>query len=86
MVAGEFGCVRVWVDCGAYLGDVLDTLDGHAAHWAFYSFREDVWEGMDYEIPPSFPAGRVYGLREQGRGGEVPLDGPLMDIIRSRMR
>ncbi len=86
MVAGEFGCVRVWTDCGDYLGDVLDTLNAHGAHWAFYSFREDVWEGMDYEIPPAFPAGQVYALREQGRGDKVPLDSPLMDIIRRRMR
>jgi endoglucanase len=86
MVAGEFGCVRVWVDCGAYLADVLDTLNGHGAHWAFYSFREDVWEAMDYEIPPAFPAGQVYWLREQGQGGKVPLDGPLMGVIKSRMR
>ncbi len=85
MVAGEFGCVRVWVDCGTYLADVMDTLNGHGAHWAFYSFREDVWEGMDYEIPPAFPAGQVYHLREQHRGAAVPLDGPLMGVIRSRM-
>ncbi|MFG6413224.1 glycoside hydrolase family 5 protein [Roseateles sp. DC23W] len=86
MVAGEFGCVRVWVDCAAYLADVLDTLNGQGAHWAFYSFREDVWEGMDYEIPPAFPAGRVYHLREQGKGDAVPLDGPLMRVIQRRMR
>lgn len=86
LVAGEFGCVRVWTDCGAYLGDVLDTLNAHGAHWAFYSFREDVWEGMDYEIPPAFPAGQVYYLREQGRGDKVPLDSPLMEVIRRRMR
>lgn len=86
MVVGELGCVRVWTDCGAYLADVLDTLNGHGAHWAFYSFREDVWEGMDYEIPPTFPSGRVYGLRAQGQGGQVPLDGPLMDVIKRGMR
>ncbi|MDR7332427.1 cellulase family glycosylhydrolase [Roseateles asaccharophilus] len=85
LVAGELGCVRVWEDCGAYLADVLDTLNGHGAHWAFYSFREDVWEGMDYEIPPAFPAGQVYDLREQGKGRVVPLDSPLMGVIRSRM-
>lgn len=86
MVAGELGCVRVWQDCGAYLGDVLDTLNAHGAHWAFYSFREDVWEAMDYEIPPAFPAGQVYHLREQGQGDKLPLDSPLMGVIQRRMR
>ncbi len=85
VVAGEFGCVRVWTDCGAYLGDVMDTLNSHGAHWAFYSFREDVWEAMDYEIPPAFPAGQVYYLREQGKDDKVPVDGPLMAIIKTRM-
>lgn len=86
MVAGEFGCVRVWTDCGAYLADVLETLNGHGSHWAFYSFREDVWEGMDYEIPPGFPAGRVYELRAQGQGDKVPLDSALMGVIKRAMR
>lgn len=84
MVAAEFGCVRVWKDCGAYLNDVMDTLNSHGAHWAFYSFREQ-WDAMDYEIPPEFPAGQVYYLREQGKADKIPRNGPLMDIIKSKM-
>lgn len=50
MVAGEFGCMRRQLFCQTYLEDVLTALDGHGAHWAFYSFREDSWDGMDYEL------------------------------------
>lgn len=50
MVAGEFGCMRMWSGCAAYLQDVLSALDQAKIHWAFYSFREDVWDGMDYEL------------------------------------
>jgi len=50
MVAGEFGCVRMLNDCRQYLNDVLSVLDKNQAHWAFYSFREDSWDAMDYEL------------------------------------
>ena len=33
-----------------YLEDVLTALDRDDLHWAFYSFREDAWDGMDYEL------------------------------------
>ena len=33
-----------------YLTDVLTALDSNTLHWAFYSFREDSWDGMDYEL------------------------------------
>jgi len=50
MVAGEFGCVRQLSGCQVYLEDVLKVLDKKKIHWAFYSFREDNWDGMDYEL------------------------------------
>ncbi|MBZ9655084.1 glycoside hydrolase family 5 protein [Phyllobacterium lublinensis] len=50
LVAGEFGCMRRLAGCKAYLDDVLTGLDGNNLHWAFYSFREDSWDGMDYEL------------------------------------
>jgi len=30
--------------------DVLKPLGASDVHWAFYSFREDAWDGMDYEL------------------------------------
>lgn len=86
VVAGEFGCVRQWTDCAAYLADVTEILDRRDIHWAFYSFREDVWDAMDYEIPPSFRSGQFYFLSEQGKSSRIPRDGPLMSIIKARMR
>lgn len=53
MVAGEFGCIRVLSGCRQYLEDVLSVLDKKQAHWAFYSFREDSWDAMDYELGKS---------------------------------
>jgi len=50
MVMGEFGFVRRLPGCRQYLEDVLNFADGVRLHWAFYSFREDGWDGMDYEL------------------------------------
>ncbi|MBE1207254.1 glycoside hydrolase family 5 protein [Aminobacter carboxidus] len=50
VVAGEFGCMRRLPFCTQYLEDVLAPLDADKLHWAFYSFREDAWDGMDYEL------------------------------------
>lgn len=86
IVAAEFGCMRRWPDCGAYLTDVLDAVEARGGHWAFYSFREDEWEGMDYELPASLPPGRFYWLTEEGRADELPRDGALMELLRDRMR
>lgn len=50
LVVGEFGCMRRLPGCRQYLEDVLSVLDRNQLHWAFYSFREDSWDGMDYEL------------------------------------
>lgn len=87
MVTGELGCVRQWVDCAAYLEDVLSTLDGYGGHWAFYSFREDVWDAMDYELAPDVTSGQFYYLQEQGKGDKLKRDPhPLMDVIKRHMK
>ena len=50
IVMGEFGCIRKLPGCSQYLEDVLSVMDKKQAHWAFYSFREDSWDAMDYEL------------------------------------
>ena len=86
VVMAEFGCMRRWADCGAYLTDVLDAVEGRGGHWAFYAFREDEWEGMDYELPASVAPGRFYWLTEQGKADRLPRDGALIRILGERMR
>jgi hypothetical protein len=87
VVASEFGCMRQWVDCGTYLRDVLDVLDGYQTHWAFYSFREDGWDGMDYELAPEVQSGDFYWKIEQGKGDELKrTPHPLLDIIEAHVK
>lgn len=85
VVVGEFGCMRRWADCGAYLIDVIDAIDARGGHWAFYAFREDVWDGMDYELPSSLKPGRFYQLTDQGKSEELPRNGVLMQLLKAHM-
>jgi hypothetical protein len=50
IVVSEFGCMRrnPWAE--NYLSDILTILEDRKYHWAFYAFREDGWDGYDYEI------------------------------------
>lgn len=67
LVAGEFGCMRRLPGCRQYLEDVLGTLDRANLHWAFYSFREDSWDGMDYELGSAKAPWAYWQAIEQGR-------------------
>lgn len=71
LVVGEFGCMRRLPGCSQYLEDVLTVLDRNQLHWAFYSFREDNWDGMDYELGSAKLAWRYWQAIEQG--APVPL-------------
>src|SRR5690606_39285128 len=33
VVAAEFGCMRLWADCGTYLADVMDAVEERGGHW-----------------------------------------------------
>ncbi len=66
LVVGEFGCMRRLPGCTEYLEDVLSVMDRHRLHWAFYSFREDNWDGMDYELGSAKVPWRYWQAIEQG--------------------
>ncbi|WP_255478873.1 glycoside hydrolase family 5 protein [Pantoea sp. ME81] len=72
MVVGEFGCVRTLPGCTQYLEDVLKVLDQQQSHWAFYSFREDSWDGMDYELGDKKVPWQYWQAAEQNLPDTVP--------------
>jgi len=86
VVVAEFGCMRRWADCATYLSDVIDAVDARGGHWAFYAFREDAWDGMDYELPSGLMPGQFYWRMEQGQADTLPRDGALMELLRARMQ
>jgi HEAT repeat protein len=83
LVNGEFGCYRRNDGCQAYLTDVIAALNAHNLHWAFYSFREDEWNGMDYEVGTRGLGAEYWAAKEAGQRPEIPRhDNPLFDVIK----
>lgn len=59
IVAAEFGANRKLPGVAQYLSDNVSAFNENGWHWAFYSFREagwdgveNGWDGMDYELGP----------------------------------
>lgn len=50
IIVGEFGIDRRIGGAQRYLADLIAQFNRHGWHWLFYSFREDDWPGMDYEL------------------------------------
>ena len=87
IVAGELGCMRRWADCPRYLEDVLTALEDDGLHWAFYAFREDVWDGMDYELGAAKVPWPYWDAVAQGKPYALPR-GPnrVFEPISRRLR
>lgn len=66
MVIGEFGCGRRCAGAGQYLADLVREFDRQGWHWMLYSYREDDWEGMDYELGSGAPPGWYWDAAEAG--------------------
>jgi sugar phosphate isomerase/epimerase len=87
LVAGEFGCMRRLPFCPQYLEDVLTVLDEAKVHWAFYAFREDAWDGMDYELGAGPVDWRYWDAMEKGLPDSVARKpGPQFEPIRRRLQ
>jgi endoglucanase len=50
ILVGEFGAHRTTKGIENYFSDLIDIFNKNKWHYAFYSFREDNWDGMDYEL------------------------------------
>ncbi|NQD77227.1 cellulase family glycosylhydrolase [Pseudomonas sp. CrR7] len=86
LVVGEFGCMRRLPGCKQYLEDVLSVLDRNQLHWAFYSFREDNWDGMDYELGSAKVPWRYWQAIEENAPDPLPRNGtPEFEPIRKRL-
>jgi hypothetical protein len=50
ILVGEFGGHRSSPGLDQYFEDLITIFEEHGWHFAFYAFREDSWDGMDYEL------------------------------------
>ena len=79
---GEFGLHRMSKGAARYLDDLLAVVQKNQWHWAFYSFREDTWRGMDYEVGTKPLGWRVWKAIKEGRKPKIiRKKNPLFSVI-----
>ncbi len=66
ILVGEFGCDRTAIGAEMYLKDLIAIFNEQKWHWAFYSFREDCWDSMDYELGAGKLDWRYWEAYEKG--------------------
>lgn len=83
----EFGCYRRNVGCRQYLEDLLSLANDLQLHWAFYSYREDEWDGYDYELGEGPMGWEYWQALERGEKPVVPRKNtPLFQVIQQGMK
>ncbi|HDS1303127.1 TPA: glycosyl hydrolase, partial [Stenotrophomonas maltophilia] len=74
------------------LQDVLQVLEQEKVHWAFYAFREDAWDGMDYELGDGPLPWSYWQAQEKGktvappRSMQAPLLAPILERLKAGNR
>ena len=68
------------------IATVRAARDRAGAHWAFYAFREDAWDAMDYELGKGKVDWRYWEAMEQGKPDPVSRKAtPVFEPIRKRL-
>lgn len=81
---GEFGVFRQHQGAAQYLADLISIFKDFGWHWAFYSFREDTWPGMDYELGAQALSEEWWNAYEAGLNPPRPyVQNPLFETIRA---
>jgi len=89
---GEFGVLRLNKGAADYLTDLISVFKSNRWHWSFYSFREDTWEAIDYELGtlPNMPSDYWEAL-ERGEDPyplRLPLyrENPIFNVIKEGVK
>lgn len=87
ILVGEFGCDRTTAGAEKYLADLIEIFNTNNWHWAFYSFREDCWDSMDYELGQGELSWQYWEAIENGKSlDEFRIDNPLFEVIKVHLR
>ncbi|MBF0207812.1 MAG: cellulase family glycosylhydrolase [Oligoflexia bacterium] len=84
ILVGEVGVYRRNKGAAEYLKDTISIFKDHKWHWAFYAFREDTWDGMDYELGGGSAGENYWNAIDKG---EMPKykKNDFSEIIRSSL-
>ena len=88
ILAGELGVYRYNKGAAKYLDDVISVIKDYGWHWAFYSFREDDWDGMDYELgtkPPGWKYWQAIEAKKMPREEVYNRKSELFDTIKKHL-
>lgn len=84
---GEFGCNRTVSGAADYLADLIGIFNQHSWHWAFFTFRQDLWDGMDYELGTGPPGEAYWEAIERGETPQLKrVDSPLWDLFKRELK
>lgn len=86
VMVAEFGCDRRVPGAREYLGDLIAQFDAHRWHWAFYSFRDPDWDGLDYELGTGKLGWEYWQGRDKGEDHESLIerhDNPLWEVLKA---
>jgi aryl-phospho-beta-D-glucosidase BglC (GH1 family) len=84
---GEFGCNRMVGGAADYLGDLIKIFNQHNWHWAFFTFRQDTWDGMDYEIGTKLPGAAYWQAIERGETPQPKReDNALWNVLKRELK
>lgn len=78
IIASEFGTNRMVEGADQYVSDLISIFNEYGWHWSFYAFREDTWDGMDYELGTEKPDWKYWDAIEKG---ELPVRVPTENSI-----
>ncbi|WP_249435697.1 cellulase family glycosylhydrolase [Paenibacillus sp. Marseille-Q4541] len=89
IIAEEFGINRMVKGADQYLSDLISIFDEYGWHWAFYAFREDTWEGMDYQLGVDPPKWKYWEALEEGKlpnREDIEVDNPIWDALEAGLK
>jgi hypothetical protein len=86
--AEEFGGNRMNKGIENYLRDITSIFNEQKWHWAFYSFREDEWDGMNYELGSEALGAKYWDDINKGKKPELKYDdsNPIWTVIMLAMK
>lgn len=85
IIAEEFGINRMVGGADQYVKDLIDIFEDYGWHWAFYAFREDTWEGMDFELgsqPVKWPYWKAKEDGELPDRKDIEVDNSIWDALK----
>ncbi len=88
ILVGEFGGHRMSAGLDRYFEDLIAIFNKEGWHFAFYAFREDTWDGMDYELGNNKLPWSYWQAVESGEKPELNRKStyPAFSIIKKALR